>query len=392
MPLQKELRAHLIVLDGCGVGELPDAHEYGDSGSNTIGNLARSVGGLDLPNFETLGLGNIIPIDGVSKSVRPLFSYGKMAEKGRGKDSTIGHWELAGLISPFAFPTYPDGFPQEFIDEFEKAIGRGTLGNFPASGTEIIERLGEDHIRTGKPIVYTSADSVFQIASHLDVVPLETLYEWCETARRLLMPPNPTAGRVIARPFMGEQGNFVRTYDRKDYGVEPPGNTVLDCLKESGREVISVGKVDTLFTGRGFTRIEHYAGNDEGMKRALEVMKDDWTGLMFFNLIDFDQTWGHRNDAHGFARGLKAVDDWIPDFLAALKPTDLAIITADHGNDPTTKSTDHSREYVPLLAYQGSFLRGQNLGIRETFADVGKTIAHYFNINCEISGTSFLLP
>jgi phosphopentomutase len=206
------------------------------------------------------------------------------------------------------------------------------------------------------------------------------------------MPPNPTVGRVIARPFVGEPGNFIRTYDRKDFGVEPPGRTVLDCLKEAGKEVISVGKVDTLFTGRGFTRIEHYAGNDEGMNRALEVTKEKWSGLMFFNLIDFDQTWGHRNDIVGFAEGLKAVDDWIPDFLSTLRTTDLAIITADHGNDPTTPSTDHSREYVPLLAYHGTFLRGHNLGTRDTFADVGKTIAHYFNINCEIAGRSFLLP
>jgi phosphopentomutase len=321
----------------------------------------------------------------------PLFSWGIMAEKAKGKDSTVGHWELAGLISPFAFPTFPHGFPPEIISKFEDAIGRQVLGNYPASGTEIIARLGEEHLRTGRPIVYTSADSVFQIACHMSVVPLATLYEWCEIARRILMPPNPTVGRVIARPFIGEPGSFVRTYDRKDFGVEPPGPTVLDCLHKAGKEVISVGKVDTLFTERGFTRVEHYAGNAEGMKKALEVAKENWSGLMFFNLIDFDQTWGHRNDVPGFYGGLSAVDAWLPDFLTALKPDDLVFITADHGNDPTTPSTDHSREYVPLLAFHPRFLKGRNLGLRETFADVGKTIAHYFNLECDIAGKSFLV-
>ncbi|MFH1676771.1 MAG: phosphopentomutase, partial [bacterium] len=322
----------------------------------------------------------------------PFFSYGKMAEKGKGKDSTVGHWELCGLISPFAFPTFPNGFPKEIMDEFESAIGRGTLGNVAASGTEIIARLGEEHIRTGKPIVYTSADSVFQIACHVEkVAPLETLYEWSETARRILMPPNPAVGRVIARPFIGEIGNFKRTYDRKDYGVDPPGLTLPDCLKAAGKEVISVGKVDTLFVERGFTRPVHYAGNAEGMEKALEIAKEDWSGLMFFNLIDFDQTWGHRNNVQGYAGGLKAVDDWLPDFMSAIRPNDLVIITADHGNDPTTESTDHSREYVPVLAYHSPLLKGRNLGVRETFADVGKTIAHYFNLECEIAGKSFLI-
>ncbi len=390
-PIQKNLRAFLVVLDGVGIGALPDAADYGDEGSDTLGNLANAVGGLELPNFQTLGLGNIAPLMGVDPTPRPMFSYGKMAEKGHGKDSTIGHWELAGLISPFAFPTYPNGFSKDVMEKFEKEIGRGTLGNEPASGTEILDMLGEEHLETGKPIVYTSADSVFQIACHMDVAPLETLYQWSEIARKILMPPGPTVGRVIARPFIGQPGTFIRTYDRKDFGVEPPGITVLDCLCSSGREVISVGKVDTLFVGRGFTRIEHYAGNDEGMKLALEVMKDDWSGLMFFNLIDFDQTWGHRNNVEGFKAGLEAADKWLPEFLSSLRPTDLVIITADHGNDPTTPSTDHSREYVPLLAFHGSFLGGNDLGVRETFADVGKTIAHYFNLDCEIAGRSFLL-
>jgi phosphopentomutase len=390
-PIQNSLRAHIIVLDGMGIGALPDAHTYGDEGSDTLGNIAKAVGGLDLPTFQSLGLGNIKPLLGMEPVERPLFSYGKMAEKGLGKDSTVGHWELSGLISPFAFPTFPHGFPPEIISKFETAVGKTILGNYPASGTEIIAKLGEEHIRTGRPIVYTSADSVFQIAAHTSVVPLETLYKWCEIARELLMPPNPTVGRVIARPFIGEPGHFVRTYDRRDYGVDPPGPTVIDCLHTAGKEVISVGKVDTLFMARGFTRIEHYAGNPEGLKKALSIVEEDWSGLMFFNLIDFDQTWGHRNDIPGFYGGLQAVDAWLPDFIAALKPNDIVFITADHGNDPTTASTDHSREYVPILAFHPEFLRGRNLGMRATFADVGKTIAHYFNLDCDIAGTSFLV-
>jgi len=393
-PIQDTLRVHLIILDGVGIGALPDAADYGDEGSNTLGNIAKAVGGLNLPVLQSLGLGNIAPLTGVEPAERPLFSYGKMAEKSRGKDSTVGHWELAGLIAPFAFPTFPDGFPPEVIEKFSKEIGRGILGNVPASGTEIIERVGPEHMRTGKPIVYTSADSVFQVACHTGVVPLETLYKWCEIARRILMPPGPTVGRVIARPFIGESGKFVRTYDRKDYNVDPPAKTVLDCIKASGREVISVGKVDTLFNGHGFTRIEHYAGNPEGMSKALGIAKEEWTGLMFFNLIDFDQTWGHRNNVDGFYGGLKDFDGWLPDFLSALKPSDLVVITADHGNDPTSQSTDHAREYVPLLAYHPLMLRGRNLGLRESFADVGKTIAHYFGLgepDCDIVGKSFLV-
>ncbi len=391
-PIQKNLRAHLIILDGVGIGELPDAAEYNDVGSNTLGNIAKAVGGLNLPTLRGLGLGNIEPLAGMDPVDNPMFSYGKMAEKSKGKDSTVGHWELAGLISEFGFPTYPDGFPDEVIEEFTKRIGRGIIGNEPASGTEIIERLGKEHIETGKPIVYTSADSVFQLACHVEkIAPLETLYEWCEIARELLMPPGPTVGRIIARPFIGEIGNFKRTYDRMDYNVDPPQKTLLDYLMESGRDVISVGKVDTLFNGRGFTRIEHYAGNDEGMQKAMEIIHEDWTGLMFMNLIDFDMVWGHRNNVDGFYGGLKAFDSWFPSFLSALGAGDLVIICADHGNDPTTVSTDHSREYVPLLAWHGSLLRGRNLGVRESFADVAKTIAHYFNLNCDIAGTSFLV-
>ncbi len=391
-PIQNILRVILIILDGVGIGELPDAAEYNDEGSNTLGNIADAVGGMDLPTLQGLGLGNIAPLDGIDPVDAPMFSYGKMVEVSKGKDSTVGHWELAGLISEFGFPTYPDGFSDGIIDQFTKEIGRGILGNEPASGTEIIERLGVEHIATGKPIVYTSADSVFQIACHIEkVAPLETLYEWSEIARKILMPPGPTVGRVIARPFIGEPGNFKRTYDRKDYNVDPPQRTLLDCLKDSGREVISVGKVDTLFNGQGFTRIEHYAGNEEGMSKAMEIVREDWTGLMFFNLIDFDQAWGHRNDVEGYYEGLKAFDKWFPDFLSILKPSDLVIITADHGNDPTTVSTDHSREYVPLLAYHSELLRGRKLGVRDTFADVAKTIAHFFNMDCDIAGTSFLI-
>jgi phosphopentomutase len=391
-PIQENLRAHLIILDGVGIGELPDAGEYNDVGSNTLGNIAKAVGGFDLPTLQGLGLGNIEPLEGMDPVESPMFSYGKMAEKSKGKDSTVGHWELAGLISEFGFPTYPDGFPDEIITEYTKRIGRGIIGNEAASGTEIIERLGSEHLETGKPIVYTSADSVFQLACHVEkVAPLKTLYEWCEIARELLMPPGPTVGRIIARPFIGEVGNFQRTYDRMDYNVDPPQKTLLDCLVESGRDVISVGKVDTLFNGKGFTRIEHYAGNDEGMQKAMEIIHEDWTGLMFMNLIDFDMVWGHRNNVDGFYGGLKTFDSWFPTFLSAVGSGDIVFICADHGNDPTTVSTDHSREYVPLLAWHRGLLRGRNLGVRESFADVAKTIAHYFNLDCDIAGTSFLV-
>ncbi|MCX6645881.1 MAG: phosphopentomutase [bacterium] len=391
-PIQENLRAHIIILDGVGIGELPDAADYGDAGSNTLGNIAKAVGGLELPTLQGLGLGNIAPLMGIEPVDDPMFSYGKMAEKSKGKDSTVGHWEIAGLISEFGFPTYPHGFPDEIINEYTKRIGRGIIGNEPASGTEIIERLGIEHLDTGKPIVYTSADSVFQVACHVEkVAPLGTLYKWCEIARELLMPPNPTVGRVIARPFIGEPEHFKRTYDRRDYNVDPPENTLLDYLKESGRDVISVGKVDTLFNERGFTRVEHYAGNEEGMAKALKVAKQDWTGLMFMNLIDFDMTWGHRNDVEGFYGGLKAFDSWFPEFLTNIKENDIVFICADHGNDPTSASTDHAREYTPLLAWHRDFLKGRNLGVRETFADVGNTIAHYFNLDCEIAGTSFLV-
>jgi len=391
-PIQESLRVHLIILDGVGIGELPDAADYNDSGSNTLGNLAEAVGGFDLPTLQGLGLGNIAPIKGIDPVDAPMFSYGKMMEKSVGKDSTVGHWELAGLIPDFAFPTFPNGFPDDIIKKFTAIIGREILGNLPASGTEIIDRLGEEHIRTGKPIVYTSADSVFQIACHVEkVAPLETLYEWCEIARDILMPPNPSVARVIARPFIGEVGNFTRTYDRVDYNVDPPSNTLLDCLLKSGRDVISLGKVDTLFNGRGFTLIEHYAGNTEGMEKALKLVSEDWSGLMFMNLIDFDQTWGHRNDPDGFYGGLREFDEWFVEFLSMLNENDMVIITADHGNDPTTSSTDHAREYVPLLAYHPMMLRGRDLGVRETFADVAKTIAHFFNLDCDIAGTSFLV-
>lgn len=379
-----------MVLDSCGVGELPDAADYGDSGSNTIGNIAEYMGGLNMPNMADMGLGNIINIKGVAPSQYPKAYYGKMAEMSKGKDSTIGHWEIAGLISHQPFPVYPDGFPDEIIESFKKRTGRGVLGNKPASGTEIIAELGEKHIKTGNLIVYTSADSVFQIAAHTDIVTLDELYRYCETARSILTGEHGVS-RVIARPFIGESGNFMRTADRKDFSLEPPEATVLDKLKESGSNVITIGKVDYLFAGRGITHTNHTKSNAHGIEVTIEKLSgEDFRGLLFINLVDFDMLWGHRNNVEDFAGGLEYFDSKLPEIVAALRDDDLLIITADHGCDPTTPSTDHSREYVPLLVYSKSFnAAGNDLGVRSSFADIAATIAGIFGINDIKNGTSF---
>jgi phosphopentomutase len=378
----------LVILDGVGVGALPDAAEYGDEGSNTLANLAGAVGGLNLPNLERMGLGNIEPLAGVSPRAEPVASFGKMAEASPGKDSTSGHWEIAGLILDAPFPTYPDGFPAEVIERFEKAIGRGTLGNKAASGTEIIKELGDEHLQTGKPIVYTSADSVFQIAAHVEVIPLEELYRISRLARDQLSGEH-AVGRVIARPFEGPRGAFKRTPDRKDFSLCPPKPTVLDSLKEAGYRTVSVGKVDHLFAKRGFTDMIPTRSNSEVIARVVEQAAGKLAGLVFANLVDFDMLWGHRNDPDGFRRGLEEFDLALPRIVEALRPEDILIITADHGNDPTTPSTDHSREYVPLLAYGKKLRRGVDLGVRETFADLGATIGGIFDVAVE-NGTSFL--
>lgn len=378
-------RVIFILLDGVGCGELPDASEYGDKGSNTLSNLANAMGGIKLPHLESLGLGNIIPIKGVFPTKVPLASYGKAGELSAGKDSITGHWELMGLIIDKPFPTYPKGFPDEIIKKFQTAIGKSTLGSWPASGTQIIEELGEEHIKTGYPIIYTSADSVFQLAAHKDVIPLEGLYKMCEIARDLF----PDIGRIIARPFIGKPGAFRRTPERKDYSVPPPDITLLDLLKAKDLPVVTVGKIDYLFANRGITQAVHTKNNQDVMNKTLEVMKQIKTGLIFANLVDFDMLWGHRNDKEGFAQGLKEFDEWLPTLTKNLKADDILFITADHGNDPTTPSTDHSREYIPILIYGKKIKGGINLGTRKTFADIGATIGEYFNVAPKY-GNSFL--
>ncbi len=379
-------RVIVIILDGVGCGELPDASKYGDKGSNTLGNLAEKIGGLKLPNLEKLGLGNIISIRGVPPASTPLASYGKAGELSAGKDSTIGHWELMGVITKKPFPTYPEGLPRAMLKKFQDAIPQaGTLGGEPASGTKIIQELGEEHIKTGYPIVYTSADSVFQIAAHKDVLPLDELYKMCETARALF----PKIGRVIARPFIGEKGKFKRTPERKDYSMPPSDLTLLDMLKANGKAVTTIGKIDYLFAGKGITQAIHTRNNQEVMKKILEVMQSQEEGLVFSNLVDFDMLWGHRNDAEGFARGLSEFDKWFPNLLSKLKSEDILFITADHGVDPTTSSTDHSREYIPILAYGDMIISGVNLEVRKSFADIGATIGEYFGVKT-IAGKSFL--
>jgi phosphopentomutase len=382
-------RVILIILDSCGIGELPDAKLYGDEGSNTIVNTARAVGGLRLPNLQRLGLGNIDAILGVGSNPITEANFGKMAEISPGKDSTTGHWEIMGLLLQKPFPVYPHGFPPEIIKQFEKTIGRKILGNKPASGTEIIKELGEEHIRSGKPIVYTSADSVFQIAAHEEIISIDELYEMCAIARKILQGEHGVA-RVIARPFVGKPGFFKRTERRKDFSLPPTGETILDILKRSGIPVIGIGKIEDLFAGRGLSESIHTKNNSDGMDKLVEAMKTFKTGLIFINLVDFDMLWGHRNDHSGFATGLEEFDKRLSEVLNLLASEDVLIITADHGCDPTTPSTDHSREYVPLLVHGSSIKSNMNLGIRESFSDVGATIAEIFGIEGTGRGKSFL--
>lgn len=380
----------VIILDGVGVGELPDAELYGDKGSNTLGNISKALGQINLPTLQKLGLGNIIPINGVEPVVKPVASYGKMAEVSKGKDSTTGHWEISGLKVEFNFDYFPNGFPDEIINKFIELTGvKGVLGNKAASGTEIINELGDEHIKTGFPIVYTSADSVFQIAAHEEHFGLENLYRICEITRNQILIPPLVVGRVIARPFVGENGNYTRTTNRKDYSLEPPSRTVLDYLQQNGINTIAIGKINDLFNHRGINVSEHTKSNAEGMKTLLEYVSMVSSSFVFVNLVDFDVYYGHRNDAKGFYEALKEFDDFVPLLLNKLGENDRLIITADHGNDPTTPSTDHSREYVPLL-YYGKNKRANNLGTRNTFADVGKTVAEYFKVNTDLFGESFL--
>ncbi len=370
-----------IVLDSVGIGEMPDAAAYGDAGSNTLGNIARLCP-LHLPNFAALGLGNIAPIPGVGPVAAPTAAYGKCTLASPGKDTTTGHWEMVGIHLDKPLPLYPQGFDPVFMKAFEDRIGRGTLGNKAASGTEIIAELGDEHVRTGSPIIYTSADSVFQIAAHEEVIPLWELYKICEIAREML----PNIGRIIARPFEGESGAYRRTPNRKDYAMPPAPGMLLDQLAAHKVTVHSVGKIFDVFLGRGIQLYDKTKTNVDGMAKTLAAMADTRTGLIYVNLVDFDMLFGHRNDVEGYARSLEECDAWVPSLLAALAPGDLVIFTADHGCDPTTPSTDHSREYTPLLVFGGA---PTALGTRATLADIGQTVAENFGVQIA-QGTSFL--
>lgn len=381
-------RAIVIVLDSVGVGELPDAEQYGDAGSNTLLHVAEAVGGLALPNLASLGLGNIIAIPGVDAKESPVGCYGKMGEKSAGKDTIVGHWELMGVITETPFPTYPNGFPSEVIAEFERRIGRKVLGNKPASGTAIIEELGQLHMETGYPIVYTSADSVFQIACHEHIVPVEELYKMCLIAREILVAPH-NVQRVIARPFVGKPGAFVRTERRRDFALPPPSDTLLDLIFKAGNDVIGIGKIEDIFAGRGLTGSVHTANNADGVEATLSYMKKFDCGLILTNLVDFDMLYGHRNDPDGYARALESFDSAVPRLLEAMSEKDLLVITADHGCDPTTRSTDHSREFVPLLVYGRSIAVGSDLGIRSSFSDLACTLADFFGLTHQFPGKSF---
>lgn len=380
----------IIVLDGVGVGELPDASLYGDTGSNTIGNIATSLGGIYLPNLQQLGLGNIIPIKGVEANVKPLASFGKMTELSKGKDSTTGHWELSGLYVDTDFDYFPNGFPPSIIEKFFKVTGcKGVLGNKAASGTEIINELGNEHIKTGFPIIYTSADSVFQIAAHQDIISLEKLYEICDKTRNEVLVDPIKVGRVIARPFTGSMGKFQRTVYRKDFSLDPPDETILDILYKNNFQTVAIGKINELFNYRGISVQLKSKSNKEGFNNLLKATESYKDSLIFTNLVDFDVNFGHRNDVQGFADALKVFDDFLPEFLDKLHDSDRVILTADHGNDPTTPSTDHSREFVPLL-YFGKNKIVTDLGTRKTFADIGKSVANFFSVKNELKGTSFL--
>lgn len=382
-------RIALIVLDSVGIGELPDAAAFGDKGAHTLGHIAERVPSLALPNLEKLGLGHIAPLRNVGPVGEPAAYYGKMAAASVGKDTMTGHWELMGLRVTIPFRTYPEGFPEPLIRLFERETGRGIIGNKPASGTDILKELGEEHMRTGSWIVYTSADSVFQIAAHEAVVPLEELYEACRIARRL-MTGEYAVGRVIARPFVGEPGRFERTSNRHDYAVKPPEPTVMNRLKDAGLDCVAVGKINDIFSGEGVTEALPTKSNAHGIEETISVLKRPFRGLAFTNLVDFDSLYGHRRDPAGYARALMEFDARLPDIMAGIGDDDLLILTADHGNDPVHTGTDHTREYVPLLVWSPRFAAAGPLGVRSTFADVGATVADNFGVKPTGHGASFL--
>ncbi len=381
-------RAIVIVLDGVGAGANPDAHAYGDDGASSLEHCAQAIGGLELPNLGQIGLGNITPILGTPPNEHARGSYGRMAEAAAGKDSTTGHWEMMGVVLRRPLPTYPRGFPDELVEQFEHSIGRKVIGNKPASGTEIIKELGEEHVRTARPILYTSADSVFQLAAHQEIIPLAELYRMCEIARAMLTGEN-AVGRVIARPFIGTPGNFTRTEHRRDFSLAPLDTTLLDVLKDSGKEVIGIGKIEDLFAGRGLTQRDHTETNRDGMAATLRWLERDFTGLLFVNLVEFDMLWGHRRDSQGYAQALRDVDAWFEQVQQVMQQGDAIFFTADHGVDPTYRGTDHTREHVPLLAYGEPVRAGVNLGVRSTFADLGQALAQAFHVEPLVAGTSF---
>lgn len=378
-----------IVLDSVGMGEMPDAKEYGDVGSNTIGNISKALGGLEIPNMENIGLGNIEGMKGLKKVKNPSGAYGRFMEMSHGKDTTTGHWEMAGVYSKDPFPTYPNGFPKEIIDAFQKKIGREIIGNKPASGTVIIEELGEEHLKSGKPIVYTSGDSVFQIAAHEDIIPLNELYKMCREARKILVGKNAVA-RVIARPFVGKLGSFTRTASRRDFSLDPPYDTLLDILKKNNLNVMAVGKIEDIFSKCGITEAIHTKDNMDGVDKTLQYMKENKKGLIFTNLVDFDMKWGHRNNVKAYGKGLCDFDARLPEIINSMRENDVLFINADHGCDPTVEGTDHTREYVPFLAYGKNIKPNSNLKTRKSFADIGQTIAEIFSVQNTKYGESFL--
>ena len=383
-------RIHLVVMDSVGIGEAPDAKIFGDEGSDTLGHIAERMGGLKMPNMEKLGLSNIRPIKGISPVDKPTAHFGKLQEASVGKDTMTGHWEIMGLNIDKPFKVYPDGFPQELIQALEEKTGRKVIGNKPASGTEILDELGEEHMKTGAIIVYTSADPVLQIAAHEEVVPLEELYKICEIARELTLSPEFLVGRIIARPFLGEPGNFKRTTNRHDYALKPFERTVMNELQDANYDVIAIGKIADIYNGEGVTESLRTKDNMDGMDKLNEVVRKPFHGISFLNLVDFDALYGHRRDPIGYGEALEAFDARLPEVLEALTNDDLLIITADHGNDPTFEGTDHTREFVPVLAYSPRFTEGTELPASETFADIGATIAENFQVPMPKFGRSFL--
>ncbi|MCY8518222.1 phosphopentomutase [Bacillus atrophaeus] len=390
MPAYNYNRVFLIVMDSVGIGEAPDAADFDDKGANTLGHIAEHMDGLHMPHMANLGLGLIGDIQGVEKTESPLAYYGKMKEASNGKDTMTGHWEIMGLYIDKPFKVFPEGFPDELIQELEKRSGRKIIGNKPASGTEILDELGKEHVETGALIVYTSADSVLQIAAHEEVVPLDELYSICETARELTLDPKYMVGRIIARPFVGEPGNFKRTPNRHDYALKPFERTVMNELKDSGLDVISIGKISDIYDGEGITSSRRTVSNMDGMDKVIETLDEEFTGISFANLVDFDALYGHRRDPEGYGRALEEFDARLPEVFEKMKEDDVLIITADHGNDPVHHGTDHTREYVPLLVYSKKHQKAQKLPLADTFADIGATIADNFHTKKPKYGNSFL--